>query len=88
MTQDNTMPALSTWVRQLTGELDVELVAKTAVPPKPDYVIPYAAFLRGSGTVGLCSATNRRRTHKCNVEFVFDGETRRLIDVKLINKEA
>jgi hypothetical protein len=37
--------------------------------------------------VGLLAATNKRRSSRCNVEFVFDGNTRKLKEVRLINQE-
>jgi hypothetical protein len=87
MTTDNTMPALETWVRQITGELNVEQVAKTKPAPIPDVIAPYSVFLRMYDKVGLCAATNKRRASKCNVEFVFDGNTRKLKDVRMINED-
>jgi hypothetical protein len=87
MTTNNTMPALETWVRQITGELNVEQVAKTKPAPIPDVIAPYSVFLRMYDKVGLCAATNKRRASKCNVEFVFDGNTRRLKDVRMINED-
>jgi len=87
MTTNNTMPALETWVRQITGELNVEQVAKTKPAPIPDVIAPYSVFLRMYDKVGLCAATNKRRASKCNVEFVFDGNTRKLKDVRMINED-
>jgi len=86
MTTNNTMPSLETWVRQLNGELNVSAVANVKAK-LPENVKPYSVFLRNTGTVGLCSATNSRRARACNVEFVFDGDTNKLIDVRLINKD-
>lgn len=82
-----TMNNLETWVRQLNGELNVQEIAKTAVPPKEDIVAPYSVFLRMYDKVGLLAATNKRRWAKCNVEFVFDGNSRKLKDVRLINED-
>ena len=87
MTQENTMSNLETWVRQLSGELNVEEVARTKPAPIPDVVAPYAVFLRMFDKVGLCAATNKRRASRCNVEFVFDGNTRKLKDVRMINQD-
>ena len=87
MTQENTMPALETWVRQLQGTLNVQEVAKTVPPLKEDIIAPYSVFLRLYDKVGLCAATNKRRASRCNVEFVFDGNTRKIKDVRLINQE-
>lgn len=87
MTQENTMSNLETWVRQLSGELNVEEVARTKPAPIPDVVAPYAVFLRMFDKVGLCAATNKRRASKCNVEFVFDGNTRKLKEVRMINQD-
>jgi regulation of enolase protein 1 (concanavalin A-like superfamily) len=81
------MNNLETWVRQLNGELNVQEIAKTAVPPKEDIVAPYSVFLRMYDKVGLLAATNKRRWAKCNVEFVFDGNSRKLKDVRLINQD-
>jgi len=82
-----TMNNLETWVRQLNGELNVQEIAKTAVSPKEDIVAPYSVFLRMYDKVGLLAATNKRRWAKCNVEFVFDGNSRKLKDVRLINQD-
>lgn len=82
-----TMNNLETWVRQLNGELNVQEIAKTAVPLKEDIVAPYSVFLRMYDKVGLLAATNKRRWAKCNVEFVFDGNSRKLKDVRLINQD-
>ena len=87
MTTENTMPSLETWVRQITGELNVEDVAKTAVPLREDIVAPYSVFLRMYDKVGLCAATNKRRSSRCNIEFVFDANTRSLKSVRMINNE-
>jgi hypothetical protein len=87
MTTENTMSNLETWVRQLSGELNVEQVAKTKPAPIPDVVAPYAVFLRMYDKVGLCAATNKRRASRCNVEFIFDGNTRKLKDVRMINQD-
>lgn len=87
MTQENTMASLELWVKQLQGSLDVQEIARTKPAPIPDIVAPYAVFLRMYDKVGLCAATNKRRASRCNVEFVFDGNTRKLKDVKLINQE-
>ena len=87
MTQENTMPALETWVRQLQGTLNVQEVAKTVPPPKEDMIAPYSVFLRMYDKVGLLSSTNKRRWNKCNVEFVFDGNTRKLKNVRMINQD-
>jgi hypothetical protein len=87
MTTDNTMGNLENWVRQLNGELNVQEVAKTAVPPREDIVAPYSVFLRAYDKVGLCAATNKRRSSRCNIEFVFDGNTRSLKSVRMINNE-
>jgi len=82
-----TMNNLETWVRQLNGELNVQKVAKTKPPPIPDIVAPYSVFLRMYDKVGLLAATNRRRSSRCNVEFIFDGITRKLKDIRLINQD-
>ena len=87
MTTNNTMPSLETWVRQLNGELNVEEVAKTSVPLREDIVAPYSVFLRAYDKVGLCAATNKRRSSRCNIEFVFDANTRSLKSVRMINNE-
>jgi hypothetical protein len=87
MTQENTMPALETWVRQLSGELNVQEVAKTKPAPIADIVAPYAVFLRMYDKVGLLAATNKRRASRCNVEFIFDGNTRKLKEVRMINQD-
>lgn len=86
MTQDNTMGNLETWVRQLNGELNVQEIAKTKPAPVPDVVAPYSVFLRAYDKVGLCAATNKRRSSRCNIEFVFDGITRQLKNVRIINQ--
>ena len=82
-----TMNNLENWVRQLNGELNIQELTKTVPPPKEDIVAPYSVFLRMYDKVGLCAATNKRRASRCNVEFVFDGNTRKLKDVRLINQE-
>jgi hypothetical protein len=87
MTKENTMPALETWVRQLNGELNVQEVAKTKPAALPDIVAPYAVFIRMFDKVGLCAATNKRRASRCNVEFIFDANTRKLKDVRMINQD-
>ena len=87
MTQENTMSNLETWVRQLNGELNVQEIAKTKPAPIPDIAIPYLVFLRPYDKVGLLAATNKRRFTKCNIEFIFDGNSRKLIDVKMINQD-
>jgi hypothetical protein len=87
MKQDTTMSNLETWVRQLNGELNVEDVAKTRPAPIEDIVAPYAVFLRMYDKVGLLAATNKRRASRCNVEFVFDGNTRKLKNVRMINQD-
>jgi hypothetical protein len=87
MTQENTMASLELWVKQLQGSLDVQEIARTKPAPIPDIVAPYAVFLRMYDKVGLCAATNKRRASRCNVEFIFDGNTRKLKDVRLINQE-
>jgi hypothetical protein len=87
MTQDTTMGNLETWVRQLNGELNVQEIAKTKPPPIPDIIAPYSVFLRMYDKVGLLAATNKRRSSRCNVEFVFDANTRKLKEVRLINQE-
>jgi hypothetical protein len=86
MTQENTMASLELWVKQLQGSLDVQEIARTKPQPIPDIVAPYSVFLRAYDKVGLCALTNSRRFAKCNVEFVFDGNTRKLKDVRLINQ--
>ena len=87
MTQQHIMGNLKTWVRQLNGELNVSQVAKTKPAPIPDVVAPYAVFLRMYDKVGLLAATNKRRASRCIVEFVFDGNTRKLKDVRMINQD-
>ena len=81
-----TMNNLENWVRQLNGELNIQELTKTVPPPKEDIVAPYSVFLRMYDKVGLCAATNKRRASRCNVEFVFDGNTRKLKDVRMINQ--
>jgi hypothetical protein len=80
------MNNLENWVRQLNGELNIQELTKTVPPPKEDIVAPYSVFLRMYDKVGLCAATNKRRASRCNVEFVFDGNTRKLKDVRMINQ--
>ena len=87
MTQDTTMGNLETWVRQLNGELNVQEIARTNPEPIPDVTASYSVFLRAYDKVGLLAATNKRRWAKCNVEFVFDGNTRKLKEVKMINQD-
>lgn len=82
-----TMNNLETWVRQLNGELNVSEIARTKPAPIPDITIPYLVFLRPYDKVGLLASTNKRRFTKCNIEFVFDGNSRKLKDVKLINTD-
>lgn len=82
-----TMNNLETWVRQLHGELNVQEIARTKPTPIPDIAIPYLVFLRPYDKVGLLASTNKRRFTKCNIEFVFDGNTRKLKDVKMINQD-
>jgi len=86
MTTDNTMASLELWVKQLQGSVDVQEIAKTKPTPIEDVVAPYSVFLRHYDKVGLCAATNIRRASRCNVEFVFDGNTRKLKDVRMINQ--
>jgi hypothetical protein len=81
------MNNLENWVRQLNGELNIQELTKTVPLPKEDIVAPYSVFLRMYDKVGLCAATNKRRASRCNVEFVFDGNTRKIKDVRLINQE-
>jgi hypothetical protein len=87
MTQDNTMASLELWVKQLQGTLDVQEIARTKPAPLADIVAPYSVFLRMYDKVGLCAATNKRRASRCNVEFVFDGNTRKLKEVRMINQD-
>jgi hypothetical protein len=87
MTTDNTMASLELWVKQLHGSLDVQEIARTKPAPLADIIAPYSVFLRMYDKVGLCAATNKRRASRCNVEFIFDGNTRKLKDVRLINQE-
>ena len=87
MTTQNTMPALEIWVKQLQGTLNVQDIAKTRPKPIQDVIAPYSVFLRHYDKVGLCAATNKRRASRCNVEFVFDGNTRKLKSVQLINQD-
>jgi hypothetical protein len=87
MTTDNTMASLELWVKQLQGSVDVQEIAKTRPAPIEDIVAPYAVFLRMYDKVGLLAATNRRRSSRCNVEFVFDGNTRKLKNVRMINQD-
>jgi hypothetical protein len=87
MTQDTTMGNLETWVRQLNGELNVQEVARTKPAPIEDIVAPYSVFLRAYDKVGLCAATNKRRSSRCNIEFVFNGNTRQLKTVRIINQD-
>ena len=87
MTQDNTMASLELWVKQLQGSVDVQEIARTKPAPLADIVAPYSVFLRMYDKVGLCAATNKRRASKCNVEFVFDGNTRKLKEVRMINQD-
>jgi len=87
MTQENTMASLELWVKQLQGSIDVQEIAKTKPAPIPDIAIPYLVFLRPYDKVGLLAATNKRRFTKCNIEFIFDGNSRKLIDVKMINQD-
>ena len=82
-----TMNNLETWVRQLNGELNVQEIARTKPAPIPDIAIPYLVFLRPYDKVGLLASTNKRRFTKCNIEFLFDGNTRKLKDVKMINQD-
>lgn len=87
MTQENTMASLELWVKQLHGSLDVQEIARTKPAPLADIIAPYSVFLRMYDKVGLCAATNKRRASRCNVEFVFDGNTRKLKDVRMINQD-
>ena len=86
MTQQHIMGNLETWVRQLNGELNVSEVANVKAK-LPDIHKPYSAFLKPNGTVGVMAVTNLRRHRPCNVEFVFDGDTCKLKDVKMINQD-
>jgi hypothetical protein len=66
---------------------DISLINPKGTSLKDDDIIrQYVIFLRGIGTVGLCSVTNRNRTRACNVEFTFDRETHELKAVKVINQ--
>ena len=87
MTQENTMASLELWVKQLQGSIDVQEIARTKPAPIPDVVAPYAVFLRMYDKVGLLAATNKRRSSRCNVEFIFDANTRKLKDVRMINQD-
>ena len=87
MTTDNTMASLELWVKQLQGSINVQEIAKTKPAPIPDIIAPYSVFLRMYDKVGLLAATNKRRANRCNVEFVFDGNTRKLKNVRLINQD-
>lgn len=87
MTQENTMASLELWVKQLQGSIDVQEIARTKPAPIPDVVAPYSVFLRMYDKVGLLAATNKRRSIRCNVEFIFDANTRKLKDVRMINQD-
>ena len=87
MTTDNTMASLELWVKQLQGSIDVQEIAKTKPAPISDIIAPYSVFLRMYDKVGLLAATNKRRASRCNVEFVFDGNTRKLKNVRMINQD-
>jgi len=87
MTTNNNMASLELWVKQLQGSVDVQEIAKTKPAPIQDVIAPYSVFLRHYDKVGLCAATNKRRASRCNVEFVFDGNTRKLKSVELINQD-
>ena len=87
MTTDNNMASLELWVKQLQGSVDVQEIAKTRPAPIQDVISLYSVFLRHYDKVGLCAATNKRRSSRCNVKFVFDGNTRKLKSVQLINQD-
>ena len=87
MTTNNNMASLELWVKQLQGSVDVQEIAKTKPAPIEDVVAPYSVFLRAYDKVGLCAATNKRRSSRCNIEFVFDANTRSLKSVRMINNE-
>ena len=87
MTTDNNMASLELWVKQLQGSVDVQEIAKTRPAPIQDVISLYSVFLRHYDKVGLCAATNKRRSSRCNVKFVFDGNTRKLKSVELINQD-
>jgi len=87
MTTNNNMASLELWVKQLQGSVDVQEIAKTKPAPIQDVISLYSVFLRHYDKVGLCAATNKRRASRCNVEFVFDGNTRKLKSVQLINQD-
>ena len=86
MTTENTMSNLETWVRQLNGELIVSQVANVRAK-LPETIKNCSIFLRSNGTVGILASTNIRRQRPCNVEFIFDGDTNQLIDVRMINQD-
>ena len=65
---------------------DIRIIHSKGLSLKDNDIIrKYVVFLRGIGTVGLCSVTNRNRTRACNVEFTFDYDSYELKAVKLIN---
>lgn len=89
MTTENStgnMPALETWVRQLSGALNVEEVVKKSEPPLPtEYIKEFYISLNVEDKC-LWTLTNGKYSPKAkpNVRFVFNAKNRELVSVEIL----
>lgn len=83
------MDNIQTYIKQITGEINPGELAKASKKIEPDLVVPYYAFVKPyvDGIIGFVSYTNGRRKRPCNIELTFDGETKKLKNVRMINNE-
>lgn len=86
MTTQNTMTSLETWVRQLSGELDVSQYSKPS--SKPEVTEYVKEFYLSLNNVNSCQwvLTSGSTTIKArpNIRFTFDAKSKLLTSVEMI----
>jgi hypothetical protein len=81
--------ALEFLVKQITGEIKIadhmKAIAERKVVKLPPIVLKCYAHIMNNGHVGM-SRKNKTKDSDMNIELIFDGNTRELVDVRLINQ--
>jgi hypothetical protein len=80
------MDNIQLFIKQVTGEIDVQAIMKEKLMPAEDIVKEYYTGLREDGTAyfNITNSTHRKTNFKPNIRVIFDRRNWKIKSVELL----
>ena len=80
------MDNIQLFIKQVTGEIDVQAIMKEKLTPAEDIVKEYYTGLRRDGTAyfNITNSTHRKNNFRPNIRVIFDRKNWKIKSVELL----